>query len=104
MSACFPQTPPPRADKLFVSRLFADAVRVFETATHGGDANVGILLDPQGAIRIVPADGWRPEALQEHYGARSVFQVTNGPAGLRVEGRSGGYSCTLRSNAVITRF
>jgi hypothetical protein len=80
-----------------VSQLFADAVRVFETAAQGSEANFGILLDSQGALRIVPSDGWRPEALREHYGAASVFQVTRGPSGLRVEGRSAAYSCVLSS-------
>jgi hypothetical protein len=80
--------------------LFADAVRVFETAVHGGEANLGILVDHQGAIRIVSSDGWRPEALREHYGASEVFQVTHSPAGLRVEARSGGYSCLLTKNGL----
>jgi hypothetical protein len=76
--------------------LFADAVQVFETAVHSGEASLGILLDDQGAIRIVPSDGWRPEALQEHYGARSVFQITRNSSGIRVDARSGPLSCVLR--------
>jgi hypothetical protein len=81
-----------------VSRLFADAIRVFETAAEG-DETLGILVDDSGALRIVPSDGWRPDALREHYGARSVFQVSRGPSGLRVEARSGAYACVLTSSA-----
>lgn len=77
-----------------MSRLFADAIRVFETASHGTE-NLGILVDDTGALRIVPSDGWRPESLREHYGAQSVFQISRGPSGLRVEARSGAYSCVL---------
>jgi hypothetical protein len=76
-----------------VSRFFADAVRVFETAVQGGEANLGILLDHEGAIRIVASDGWRPDALQEHYGAQTVFQVTHTTTCVRVEARSGKYAC-----------
>ena len=90
-----PQNPGRLPDKSFVSRLFTDALQVFETAAAGATENLGILVDDSGALRIVQADGWRPDALQEHYGARSVFQVTHTPAGLRVDARSGAYSCTL---------
>jgi hypothetical protein len=77
-----------------VSRLFADALRVFETA-QGGTENLAILRDPSGALRVVPADGWRPDALHQHYGAAAVYRIDHGPAGLRVEARDGTYSCVL---------
>jgi hypothetical protein len=81
-----------------VSRFFDDAIRVFETAAEGGSDDLGILIDSSGALRIVPAAGWRPDALREHYGAREVFQVSHGPTGLRLEARSGAYSCVLTSS------
>jgi hypothetical protein len=77
-----------------VSRLFADALQVFETAALGTE-NLGILVDHHGAVRIVPADGWRADALREHYGARTVFQVSHGPSGVRVEARSQTDSCAV---------
>ena len=86
-----------------MSRLFDDAIRVFETAAQGGTDDLGILVDSSGALRIVPAVGWRPDALREHYGARSVFQVSHGPAGLRVEARSGRDSCVLSSASTAPR-
>jgi hypothetical protein len=51
-----------------VRRLFEDALRIFETASQGGAADLGILIDDAGALRIVAEDGWRPDALQTHYG------------------------------------
>lgn len=76
--------------------FFDDAQQVFETAAHGsGAAQFGILVDDAGALRIVDAEGWRPEALQAHYGARTVFQVTRGDTGVRVAALSGRRSCTL---------
>jgi hypothetical protein len=83
-------------------RLFDDAVRIFETAQRGSD-NLGILIDCAGALRIVPADGWRPDALREHYGARTVFQVNHGPQGVRVDARSGPYSCSLLKDTYSAR-
>jgi hypothetical protein len=69
-----------------VSRLFEDALRVFETASQGGAADLGILIDDAGALRIVAGDGWRPDPLQTHYGAMSVFHVTHSPSGVRGRG------------------
>jgi len=79
--------------------FFDDAQRVFDTATQGeGPAALAILVDDSGALRIVDSAGWRPEALQSEYGARTIFQVTRGQRGVRVAGRSGSHSCTLESS------
>ena len=84
-----------------MSRFFEDAIQVFRTATQGacdGDApDFGILIEHSGALRIVPAAGWRPEALQAHYGARTVFQVSHTGSKVRVVGRSAENSCVLES-------
>lgn len=80
--------------------FFDDAQRVFETAALGdGPAALGILVDDAGAVRIVDSAGWRPEALQVHYGSRAVFQVTRGAGSVRVAARSGSRSCTLESES-----
>jgi hypothetical protein len=84
-----------------VSRFLEDAVHIFETASNaprdGSSQDLAILLDSAGALRIVDADGWAPEALEFHYGARTVYQVTRGRDGVRVSGRSQGRRCTLSS-------
>lgn len=77
-----------------MSRFWNDAQRILDTAIHG-DADVGVLIDPSGAIRIVDAAGWRPEALQAHYGAQTVYQVTHSQSTVRVTGRSGNRSCIV---------
>jgi hypothetical protein len=85
-----------------VSRFLEDAERVLETANiapaHCGMADLAILIDAWGGMRIVDAAGWRPEALQAHYGAKTVYQVARTPGGIRVMGRSGGRSCVLESS------
>lgn len=55
------------------------------------------MIDDRGGLRIVAGEGWRPEALAAHYGARTVYQVTHTADGVRVAGRSLGASCLLQS-------
>ncbi len=85
-----------------MSRFLEDAERVLETAgvkpAYCGMADLAILIDVWGGMRIVDAAGWRPEALQAHYGAATVYQVMRTPGGIRVMGRSGGRSCVLESS------
>ena len=85
-----------------MSRFLEDAERVLETAgvkpAYCGMAELAILIDVWGGMRIVDAAGWRPEALQAHYGAATVYQVMRTPGGIRVMGRSGGRSCVLESS------
>ena len=79
--------------------FFDDAQRVFDTAELGdGPAALAILVDDSGALRIVDSAGWRPEALQAEYGARTIFQVTRNTSGVRVAARSGSRSCTLETS------
>ena len=85
-----------------MSRFLEDAERVLETANgtpaYCGMADMAILLDAWGGMRIVDAVGWRPEALQAHYGAKTVYLVARTAGGIRVTGRSGGQSCVLESS------
>ena len=85
-----------------MSRFWQDAVQVLETATEG-DAELGLLVDESGAIRIVDATGWRPEALQAHYGVRTVFQVSHTASTVRVMGRCGDRSCTMEADRPARR-
>ena len=74
-------------------------MQVFHTA-GAGDADspdLGILIDRSGALRIVPAEGWRPEALQAHYGATTVFHVSHSGSAVKVVGRSRESSCVLET-------
>ena len=84
-----------------MSRFFEDAGQILQTAaaasTEDSPSNMAILIDPSGALRIVDASGWRPDTLQAHYGAQTVFQVTRLAGSVKVSGRSGSESCTLET-------
>ena len=87
-----------------MSRFLNDAVSVFETAASGcGTNEIAILLDTAGALRIVPAEGWQPEALQAHYGAEAVYHVSRTADRVRVEGHSGEMRCAFQSQTGPSR-
>jgi hypothetical protein len=90
-----------------VDRFWKDAWSVFETARNAapepGAGALNVLIDDAGALRIVSGEGWRPEALQMHYGARAVYQVTQTAGGVRVSGRSRSDSCVLESTPPAAR-
>jgi hypothetical protein len=91
-----------------VSRFLEDAGQIFETASAASSedapANMAILIDAAGALRIVDAAGWRPDTLQAHYGARTVYQVTRTAGSVKVAGRSGSQTCTLETARQILPF
>lgn len=81
-----------------MSRFLEDAESLFEAAAGAGDpADVAIAVGPGGAIRITDASGWNLAALEAESGARSVYRISRGSGGLRVEGRSGSRTCLLRA-------
>src|SRR5947207_6452399 len=84
-----------RTIRKHVSRFWQDAMQILETARQGAETNVGILVDHTGGIRIVDSAGWNPDSMQAHYGARTVYQITRSPRGVRVAGKCGGESCLL---------
>ena len=84
-----------------MSRFLQDAVGIFDAAIRaaGEDAlpDMAILIDSLGGIRVMDAAGWHPESLRQHYGARSVFQITRMAGAVRVTGRSGAQRCLLET-------
>jgi hypothetical protein len=91
-----------------VSRFFEDAGQIFETATAASSeespANMAILIGSDGALRIVDAAGWRPDTLQAHYGARTVYQVTRTAGSVKVTGCSGSQTCALETARPLLPF
>lgn len=83
-----------------MSRFWNTAVEVFENATSaqasGSPADVAVVIDRSGGLRLVMSEGWSPEGLQSHYGAAAVYHVTHTPEGVCVDGRGPAMSCTLR--------
>jgi hypothetical protein len=90
-----------------VRQLLADAASIFETAScapdDGQSPDLAILVERSGALRIVEGAGWRSDALQQHYGAQAVYQVTHGSCGVRVEACDGRDRCVLESSAPAPR-
>lgn len=75
-------------------------MQIFETAKAGtGNTELGILIGADGALRIVEAAGWSPEAMQQHYGARTLYHVTRNQDGVSVNGLGPGGTCALHSEA-----
>ena len=85
-----------------MSRFLQDAVGIFDAAVRaaGEDAlpDVAILMDSLGGIHVMDAAGWHPESLRQHYGARTVFQITRMAGAVRVTGRSGAQRCVLETS------
>lgn len=90
-----------RADKLAVTRFFQDAGEILNTAaaatSEESPASMAILIDRQGGLRIVEAAGWNPRALEAHYGAETVYQITRTPETVQVMGISGAQTCRMET-------
>jgi hypothetical protein len=90
-----------------VSAFLENAVQIFETAEvsseGGASADIGLLIDLSGALRIVDATGWRPDALRQHYGAGTVYRVTRRAGKVEVHGHSQGCSCVIQSHRPAAR-
>jgi len=87
-----------------VGAFWTDAGNIFETArqaSQGGspDCDWAILIDPQGAIRMLPADGWALSSLLAQHDAATAYRVTRESGRVCLEGRRGLQSCLLRSES-----
>ena len=84
-----------------MNTFWQDAVSIFETAckagADGGAGELNIVIGEGGGLQIVAGEGWRPDALAEHYGALTVYQIKRQRGAVRVEGRRMGMSCLLQS-------
>ena len=82
-----------------MSRFWTDAMQVLETASRAArdeaPADLAVILDAAGGLRIVAAEGWSTEGLRSEYGG-TVYHVTRTGRDVCVEGRAAGMSCTLR--------
>lgn len=84
--------------------FWTDAESIFETAQQSSlagspDCDLAILIGPEGGIHMLEASGWALSTLLAHHGAQTAYRVTREYGGVRVEGRSGGQTCVLRSEA-----
>jgi hypothetical protein len=61
-----------------------------------GDADVAILVDRQGGLRMVDPTGWSLPSLRVEFGAGSVYKVERYAGVLRVEGWDGNQRCLIQ--------
>lgn len=81
-----------------VRGFWSNAEQVFEVAAAASDScDLAILIQPDGAVRLMDASGWQLPALAAHSGADAVYRVTRQNGRVRVEGRSRTHSCLLQS-------
>jgi len=91
-----------------VSGFLAEVGQIFEVATAASGAgeapcDLAILVQPDGALRMMDASGWQLPALAAHTGAQTVYRVTRDSGRVRVEGRSGPRSCLLQTDTPARR-
>lgn len=58
-----------------------------------------VLISREGGIRMLSNCDWPLEALEREHGSKMAYRVRRDEAGLRVEGRAGTRTCTVRSAA-----
>lgn len=77
-----------------------NAEELFATARQcaGEDCQFSLLVDSEGAIRMVFGSDWALEPLRQHHGARAAYRVTRSAGRLSLEGRSVGASCRLEAD------
>ena len=67
-----------------------------------GNANDGndlaILIDRQGGMRMLDANGWSLPALSAEFGAAAVYKVERRARTVRVEGWGGAERCLIQRN------
>jgi hypothetical protein len=85
-----------------VSRFYEHATRILEAAERvrgmEGSADVTVLINHEGAIRIVQGTDWTLEALQELHGAYMAYRVTQGENGaIQLVAREGQRTCRMES-------
>jgi hypothetical protein len=76
----------------------AEDILAVAAAGGGRSSDVAIVVDRQGAIRMVEPSGWSLAGLEAHYGAASVFKVEQRGPAVRVEGWERDQRCLLQRN------
>lgn len=77
----------------------AEDILDIAAAAHSDSPNTAIVIDRQGAMRMLDPAGWTLPALSAEYGASSVFKVERRAGTVRVEGLCGSERCLLQRAA-----
>ncbi len=60
---------------------------------------MAILIARDGALRLVPAEGWELEPLRLEHGAESAYRIERRGGNVRVEARRAHERCLLEAHA-----
>jgi hypothetical protein len=89
-----------------MSRFWQDAVQILETASHAPhdafSADMAVIVDSSGGLRIVSSAGWSIEGLRSEYGG-AVYQVRRSDRDVYVKGSAPGMHCVLSGPLAIPR-
>ena len=83
---------------LFVKAFLRQAEEILDIAVSGDEkaANLAILIDRQGGMRMLDPSGWSLPALCAEYGASAAYTVERRGRAVRVEGWGGGERCLIQ--------
>ena len=82
--------------------LLQDAESILNAAQSAADATSNptdftILIGPEGGIHMLAESDWPLASLESHYGARTLYRVSQASGRITVEGRSGLARCRLQT-------
>jgi hypothetical protein len=84
----------------FVRAFLQRAEEIMEVAVSGDRdaADLAILIDTQGGMRMLDSSGWSLPALCSEFGAAAAYSVARRGGTVRVEGFGSGERCLLQRN------
>src|SRR6476620_5016475 len=84
----------------FVRAFLRQAEEILEIAVSGDRyaADLAILIDSRGGMRMLDPSGWTLPALCTEFGAAAVYSVARRGSTVRVEGWGSGERCLLQRN------
>ncbi len=79
---------------------------ILEIAVNGDGSlqDMAILIDRQGAMRMLDPSGWSLPALGAEFGATAVYKVERRGTAVRVEGWDGSQRCLVQRNSQPRNF
>jgi len=85
-----------------VGRFLEDAEALLTAAESATEAtpnptNFTILISPEGGIHMIAESDWPLASLESHYGARTLYRVSQASGRIAVEGRSGSHRCRVEA-------
>jgi hypothetical protein len=84
-----------------VDAFLERAEDILDVAVAGRSTDLVIVVDRQGAIRMLDPAGWSLPALEAHYGAASLYKVERREQTVRVEGWERGQRCLLQRDCRV---